>query len=52
MIKNSKHSQTAERLFDDMVEQERTQQHSQFDQDTIDDIDDLELERTLEKHTA
>lgn len=49
VIKNSKHSQTAERLFDDMVEQERTQQHSQFDQDDIDDIDDLELERTLEK---
>ncbi|MEG2268226.1 MAG: DNA translocase FtsK, partial [Acinetobacter sp.] len=49
VIKPSKHSQTAERLFDDMVEQERTQQHSQFDQDDIDDIDDLELERTLEK---
>ncbi|WP_089606436.1 DNA translocase FtsK [Acinetobacter piscicola] len=50
VIKKTKHSQTAERLFDDMVEQEhRTQQPSQFDQDGFSDIDDLELERTLEK---
>lgn len=47
IVKNTKHNQTAERLFDDMIEQEnKTQHHVQFDQD---DIDDLELERTLEK---
>ena len=50
VVKNSKHSQAAERLFDDMVEQEQyTQHHPQFDQDDFADIDDLELERTLEK---
>ncbi|RKG37060.1 DNA translocase FtsK [Acinetobacter rongchengensis] len=50
VVKNTKHSQTAERLFDDMLEQEHdTQHHSKFDQDDFGDIDDLELERTLEK---
>ncbi len=41
--KNIKHTQTAERLFDDMVEKE---QQIHFDPT---DIDDIELERTLEK---
>ncbi|AXQ21469.1 DNA translocase FtsK [Acinetobacter wuhouensis] len=43
VVKNDKHSQTAERLFDDMVAKE---QNAQYDPD---DIDDVELERTLEK---
>jgi DNA segregation ATPase FtsK/SpoIIIE, S-DNA-T family len=47
IVKNSKHNQTAERLFDDMIKQEHNaQKNVQFDQE---DIDDLELERTLEK---
>ncbi|MCU4317438.1 DNA translocase FtsK 4TM domain-containing protein [Acinetobacter bereziniae] len=47
IVKNTKHNQTAERLFDDMIEQEhKAHQETHFDQD---DIDDETLERTLEK---
>ena len=47
IVKNSKHNQAAERLFDDMIEQEhKAQKNVHFDQD---DIDDATLERTLEK---
>ena len=50
VVKNSKHSQTAERLFDDMVEHEhKAQNQIQLDDITADELDDLEFERTLEK---
>ncbi len=51
VVKNNKHTQTAERLFDDMVEQEH-QRASGLQNDTAHlnhDISDVELERTLEK---
>lgn len=47
IVKNTKHNQTAERLFDDMIEQEhKAHPDIPFDQDII---DDEALERTLEK---